>query len=96
MHRAGWRLGVLPDARIRHEIHGTIASRTLEYYHFRNAVLIVRKFGSRPTTAVALLFLIGGVTRRWARAILRRGPAATAATRGLLAGIRTAVRPPAR
>ena len=87
MSRVGWRLGVVPDARIHHAIHGTIGSRTHEYYHFRNAVLVVRRFGSRPTTAVALVVLSGGVTRRWARALLRRAPAATAATRGLLAGM---------
>jgi GT2 family glycosyltransferase len=95
MRRAGWRLGVLPDARIRHEIHGTIASRTLEYYHFRNALVVVRTYGSRATAASALLFLAGGVARRWARALLRRKPAPSGATRGFLVGIWYAVRWPA-
>jgi GT2 family glycosyltransferase len=84
--RAGWRLGVVPAARITHLIHGTIPSRSIEYYHFRNALLVVRKFASRRTTALALMFLAGGVGRRWARAVLRRRRAPTAAARGVLTG----------
>jgi GT2 family glycosyltransferase len=95
MRRAGWLLGVVPDAQIRHEIHGSISSGTLEYFHFRNAFIIVRAFGSRSTAFAGLLFLIGGVARRWARALLRRRPAPTAATRGLLAGIVLALKWPA-
>jgi hypothetical protein len=98
MRRAGWHLGVVPSAGIRHEIHGSIPSRTLEYYHFRNALVVVRSYGSRSTIVSALVFLAGGVARRWARALLRRRSAATAAAaaRGLLAGVAMAVRPPAR
>jgi GT2 family glycosyltransferase len=95
MRRAGWNLGVVPDALIHHEIHGSVVSGTLEYYHFRNALIVVRTFGSRPTAAAALLFLIGRVARHWARALLRRRPAPTAATRGLLAGIAFAIKGPA-
>ena len=87
MRRSGWELGVVPNALIHHRIHGSIVSRTLEYYHFRNAVIIVRKFGSRSALVSGLCCLIGGVARRWARALLRRKPAPTAATRGLLVGI---------
>jgi GT2 family glycosyltransferase len=95
MRRAGWNLGVLPKALIRHEIHGSVVSQTLDYYHFRNALPIVRTFGSRSTVASALLFLVGGVARRWARALLRRRPAPTGATRGLLVGIVLAFKWPA-
>jgi GT2 family glycosyltransferase len=96
MRRAGWTLGVVPNARIQHRIHGSIPSATLDYYHFRNALLVVRTFGSRRVVASALLCLIGGVARRWGRALLRRKPAPTGATRGLLAGIWLAVKWPAR
>jgi GT2 family glycosyltransferase len=92
---AGWNLGVLPGARIRHEIHGSVGSNTVDYYHFRNALTIVRTFGSGSVAASALLFLVGGVARRWGRALLRRNPAPTAATRGLLVGIWLAIRWPA-
>jgi GT2 family glycosyltransferase len=96
MRRAGWSLGVLPSARIRHEIHGSVGSQTLDYYHFRNALTVVRTYGSRATAASALLFLAGGVARRWARALLRRKPAPTGATRGLLVGIWLTLRRPTR
>jgi GT2 family glycosyltransferase len=92
MRRGGWNLGVVPNARIRHEIHGSVVSTTVEYYHFRNALIVVRRFGTRFATAAALLALTDGLARRWARAFLRRRPAPTAATRGFLAGISLAVR----
>ncbi len=94
MRRAGWKLGVVSGAAINHAIHGSVVSRTLEYYHFRNALIIVRKFGSRRTIASGLLYLTGGVARRWARALLRRGPAATPATRGLLVGVAVVLKGP--
>jgi GT2 family glycosyltransferase len=94
MRRAGWDLGVLPAAHIQHAIHGSVASRTQDYYHFRNALVIVRTFGSRSNSATALCFLVGGVARRWARALLRRGSAPTAATRGLIVGIGLALKWP--
>jgi GT2 family glycosyltransferase len=94
IRRAGWNLGVLPNARIQHTIHGSVGSNTLDYYHFRNALVIVRTFGTRRVVASALLFLVGGVARRWGRALLRRKPAPTGATRGLLVGIWLAVRWP--
>lgn len=93
MRRSGLKLGVVPAARIRHEIHGSIGSATLEYYHFRNAFVVVRTYGSASTALSGLLFLVGGVARRWARATLRRRPAPIAATRGLLAGVRFAMGP---
>ncbi|HEX7497645.1 MAG TPA: glycosyltransferase family 2 protein [Candidatus Limnocylindrales bacterium] len=96
MRRAGWNLGVLPNARIQHTIHGSVGSNTLDYYHFRNALVIVRTFGSRRAVASALLFVVGGVARRWGRALLRRKPAPTGATRGLLVGIWLAVRWPTK
>lgn len=94
MLRAGWNLGLVPNARIHHAIHGSVVSKTLDYYHFRNALIVVRRFGSRSAVATAPIFLIGGVARRWARALLRRRPAPTGATRGLLAGIWLAIRWP--
>ena len=96
MRRAGWNLGVLPEARISHEIHGSVASGTLDYYHFRNAPIVVREFGSRREVASAFIFLSGGVARRWARALLRRRPAPVGATRGLLSGCLLVLKRPAR
>ena len=87
MRGAGWRLGVVPKALIHHNIHGSVVSKTLDYYHFRNAPVVVCIFGSRRNQATGLLALGGGVARRWARALLRRRPAPTSATRGLLVGI---------
>lgn len=95
MRLAGWNLGVLPGARIHHAVHGSVVSQILDYYHFRNALPIVRTFASRRTAASALLFLVGGVARRWARALLRRKPAPTGATRGLVVGIVLAYKWPA-
>ena len=92
MRRCGLKLGVVPAARIRHEIHGSIGAATLEYYHFRNAFVVVRTYGSASTALSGLAFLAGGVVRRWVRAILRRRPAPIAATRGLLAGLRFSIR----
>ncbi|MGA2512688.1 MAG: glycosyltransferase family 2 protein [Candidatus Limnocylindrales bacterium] len=94
MRRAGWKLGFVPDALIRHEIHGSVVSDTVEYYHFRNALIVVRRFAPARTAVAALLHLIGRVARHWARALLRRRPAPTAATRGLLAGIAFAIKRP--
>jgi GT2 family glycosyltransferase len=96
IRRVGWNLGVHPGAHIRHEIHGSVGSQTLDYYHFRNALPVVRTYGSRATAASALLFLAGGVARRWARALLRRKPAPTGATRGFLVGIWLTLRWPTR
>jgi GT2 family glycosyltransferase len=95
MRRSGWRLGVVPDARISHAIHGSVVSSTLEYFHFRNALLIVRTFGTTRNIVSGLLNLAGGVARRWARALLRRRPAPAGATKGLLAGVVLTVRWPA-
>jgi hypothetical protein len=92
IRNAGWKLGVAPGAHLRHQIHGSVPSRTLEYYHFRNALFVVRTFGSRTAVATGLFFLVGGVVRRWGRALLRRRSAPTFATRGLLAGIGMALR----
>jgi hypothetical protein len=71
---------------IHHSVHGSIASPTIEYYSFRNALIIVRKFGSRRTALSGFASLTVAVARRWARALLRRIPAPRPATRGLLAG----------
>jgi hypothetical protein len=91
MRRAGWRLGVVPAAHIRHEIHGSIESATQDYYHFRNAPVVVGRFASRWAALSGLAFLSGGVARRWARAFLRRRRAPISATRGLLVGIVLAI-----
>jgi GT2 family glycosyltransferase len=96
MHRAGWELGVVPNALIHHRIHGSIVSRTAEYYYFRNALLIVRGFGSRSALVTGPCYLTYELTRRWARAFLRRRPAPTTATRGLLVGIVLAIKWPRR
>jgi GT2 family glycosyltransferase len=87
MLRAGWRLGVVPHARIQHMIHGSVTSGIVEYYHFRNALITIRPYATRPATAAAILFLAGGVARRWSRALVRRRSAPIAATRGLIVGL---------
>jgi GT2 family glycosyltransferase len=92
MRRAGWRLGVVPATHIRHEIHGSIASATQDYFHFRNAPVVVGRFATPGAALSGLAFLMGGVARRWARAFLRRRPAPIAATRGLLVGLVLAVK----
>jgi GT2 family glycosyltransferase len=87
MRRAGWRIGVVPGARVFHAIHGSVISSTLEYYHFRNAVIVLRRFGSRRIFVAGVMFAAGGVARRWARAVLRRRTSPTAATKGFLTGL---------
>jgi GT2 family glycosyltransferase len=87
MLRAGWEIGVAPSARIFHAIHGSVVSRTVEYYHFRNAVIILRRFGSRRVFFSGVIFAAGGVARRWARAGLRRRTSPIAATKGFLTGL---------
>jgi GT2 family glycosyltransferase len=96
MRRTGWELGVVPNALIHHRIHRSIVSRTSEYYYFRNALLIVRGFGSRSALVTGPCYLTYELTRRWARAFLRRRPAPTTATRGLLVGIVLAIKWPRR
>jgi GT2 family glycosyltransferase len=95
MRRAGWKLGVVPNALIQHRVHGSIGAWTQDYYYFRNALIVVRRCGSRSAAITGLYYLTAGVVRRWARALCRRRPAPTGATRGLLAAIVPAFRWPA-
>jgi GT2 family glycosyltransferase len=87
LERAGWQLGVAPQAWIRHEIHGSVASPTVSYYYIRNAIVVAGRLGSRSVAAHAAAVWSAKVARRWVAALLRRRRMPTAETRGLLAGI---------
>ena len=95
LHRAGWGLGVVAKAWIRHDVHGSISSPLIDYYYFRNAVLTARRHGHGAATLTAFMWLSGRIWRLWAGALLRRRPAPTAAARGLLSGAVLAIRRPA-
>jgi hypothetical protein len=87
LEESGWQLGVAPGAWIKHDIHGSVSSRTVSYYYFRNAIVTARQ-GSRRLAASAAITLTAGMARRWVGAFLRRRPRPVAQTAGLLAGIR--------
>ena len=90
--RAGWGLGVVADAWIRHEVHGSVSSPVVAYYHYRNAMLVARRHGRSLTAFTAFASLTAVIGRSWAAAMLRRRPAPTADTRGLLAGAAKSLR----
>jgi GT2 family glycosyltransferase len=92
VQRAGWSTCVVTDAWIHHAIHGGTSSATVAFYHFRNAVLVVWRHAGRRTLARAALQLTYVIARRWASAWLRRRPAPLPETRGLLTGLRLALR----
>lgn len=92
LRRAGWQLGVVADAWIRHEIHGSVSSPVVAYYHYRNAMLVARRHGRRLTAVTAFGALTTVIGRSWVAAVLRRRAAPTADTRGLLAGAAKSLR----
>ncbi len=88
MRRAGWRLGVVPAARVFHIIHGSVASGVVRYYYYRNAILVANRHLHARGAAQATLSLAVRASRRCAASILKRdGPFPFAEARGLLVGV---------
>lgn len=84
MRRAGWRLGVVPSARIVHFVHGSIQSEVLRYYYYRNAILVANRYLHRRGVTRAFLSLVNRAVRRCAASLLKHdGPLPLAETRGL-------------
>jgi GT2 family glycosyltransferase len=87
MRRAGWRLGVVPAARIVHFVHGSVQSKVVRYYYYRNAVIVANRHLHGRGAARAFMSLATRALRRLAASLLKRdGPLPVAETRGLLAG----------
>lgn len=88
MRAAGWRLALVPAATVEHRIHGSVTSDVVEYYWFRNAVLVVGRH-SGPGGALRVLCPLGHrIARRWMAALLKgRRPFPRSETRGLVAGV---------
>ena len=84
---AGWKLGVVPSARIMHLVHGSIPSRLATYYLYRNALMVASRYGHARGAARATVALSTRAVRRWAACIVKGlRPFPTAETRGLFAG----------
>ena len=87
MREAGWRLGVVAAARIVHLVHGSVQSKVVRYYYYRNAILIADRHLHRRGAARAFMSLTTRAARRLAASLLKRdGPLPIAETRGLFAG----------
>ena len=88
MRQAGWSLGVVPAARIVHFVHGSVQSKVVRYYYYRNAILVADRHLHKRGAAQAFLSLATRALRRLGASVLKRdGPLPTAETRGLLAGM---------
>jgi len=102
MLRAGWRLGVVPAARVVHLVHGSVQSKTARYYDYRNAILVADRHLRRKGVARAFLTLANRALRRCAASLLKHdGPLPVAETRGLVAAAAVVIgvwklHPPAR
>lgn len=93
LRRAGWRLGVVPAARIVHFVHGSVQSKVLRYYYYRNAIVLAKRHIRGRGAARAFLSLATRASRRLAASVLKGdGPLPLAETRGLLAGAAMALR----
>jgi GT2 family glycosyltransferase len=85
MAAAGWRLGVLPAARIVHFVHGSVQSGVVRYYYYRNAVLVAHRHLGPWGATQAFLSLAYRALRRWAASALKGdGPLPVPETRGLV------------
>ncbi|HEY8869161.1 MAG TPA: glycosyltransferase family 2 protein [Candidatus Limnocylindrales bacterium] len=93
---AGWRTCVIPSAWIFHRVHGSTSDATVARYHYRNALLVVRRNGTTRQVVLAIASTGMLMARLWAAAALRRRPWPTAATAGFLSGLRSLVRREAR
>lgn len=85
--RAGWRTCVVPRAWIFHRVHGSMSSSVIARYHYRNALLVVQRHGTRRQLASAAANLGRLMLRLWAAALLRRRPRPVAASLGYLSGL---------
>lgn len=93
MREAGWGVGVVPAARIVHFVHGTIPSRLVRYYYYRNAILVARRHLGRRGAAQAFRSLLVRASRRFAASVIKRdGPLPTAEARGLAAAVAVLLR----
>ena len=90
---AGWKLGVVPSARITHLVHGSVRSELATYYFYRNAVLVARRYGHARGAARAIVALSVRAARRWAACTVKGlRPFPMAETRGLFAGVGAVIR----
>jgi GT2 family glycosyltransferase len=88
MRRAGWRLGVVPAARVFHFVHGSVQSKVLRYYCSRNAILVAKRHLHGRGAARAAFWVAARALRSCARSLFRGdGPLPIAETRGLVAGV---------
>ncbi len=91
--RTGWKLGVVPSARLTHMVHGSMRSEIANYYFYRNAVMVARRHGHAQGMTRAVVTLSFRAGRRWVACVVRgHRPFPTAETRGLLAGIAASLR----
>jgi hypothetical protein len=74
----------VPAARNVHFVHGSVQSKVVRYYYYRNAILVANRHLHRRGTARAFLSLSTRALRRLAASVIKRdGPLPTAETRGL-------------
>jgi len=92
--KAGYRLAVVPDARVHHELHGSVPSDLALELTVRNAVLVALRRSGRLAAYSALFFLSVRIARGWLRWCLIGGRRPTAETRGLGRAMRALARPP--
>jgi GT2 family glycosyltransferase len=92
MRRAGWRLGVVPAARVLHFVHGSIPSKTYRYYSSRNAILVAKRHLHGKGAARAAFWVAARALRSCAQSLIRRDrPLPIAEVRGLVAGVATSL-----
>jgi GT2 family glycosyltransferase len=84
LRRAGWRLGVVPAARVFHFVHGSTQSKTYRYYSSRNAILVAKRHLGTRGVAQATIWVAARALKTWA---FRGGPLPFAEARGLVVGI---------
>jgi GT2 family glycosyltransferase len=88
MREAGWRLGVVPAARIVHFVHGSVQSKVVRYYYYRNAILVANRHLHLKGAARAFRSLTVRAIRRLAASTLKHdGPLPVPEARGLVAGM---------
>jgi GT2 family glycosyltransferase len=88
MREAGWRLGVVRAARIVHFVHGSVQSKVVRYYYYRNAILVANRHLHLKGAARAFRSLTIRAARRLAASALKHdGPLPLPEARGLVAGM---------
>jgi GT2 family glycosyltransferase/glycosyltransferase involved in cell wall biosynthesis len=88
---ARWRAVVVPNAWVHHAIHGASTEKVVDYYHFRNAILVAWRHLGLRASLIAAGHLSYAIARRWGAFALGRRRVPGAATRGLMAGTVTAL-----